>query len=327
MKHNKFFVVALLLAAFVLVLSACAPATPAATPEPTEAMTEAPTEAATEAPTEAPVELGTADNPLVFSFVPSADAGTVLASATAITDRLSALSGLTFKPEVPTSYVASVEAMCAGEAQIGALATFAYVLASSRDCAEVALVSVRSGSSTYTGQIVTKADSGIKTIADLKGKTFCRPDATSTSGWIMPSLLLKANGLDPDKDLAEIKDAGGHDKVVQAVYDGECDAGASFGDARSLIAEAHPDVNEVVVVIATTDPIPNDTVAFAPAVPAEVRAKVVKAFQDMVANEADLKLLGDLYRWTGLEVQEDSFFDPFRQMLDSAGIKIEDFVK
>jgi phosphonate transport system substrate-binding protein len=324
MLNRKSLLIVALVAVVAFVLAACGPA---ATPVPTEApATEAPTEVATEAPTEAMVEYGTADNPLVFSFVPSADAGKVLASATAITDRLAALSGLTFKAEVPTSYVASVEAMCAGEAQIGALATFAYVLASSRKCAEVALVSVRSGSSTYTGQIITKADSGIKTLEDLKGKTFCRPEATSTSGWIMPSLLLKSKGIDPDKDLGEIKDTGGHDKTALGVYNGDCDAGATFGDARTLIATDHPDVNEKLIVIATTDPIPNDTVAFAPAVPQEIRDKVVKAFQDMVANEADLKMLGDLYRWTGLEVQQDSFFDPFRQMLDAAGVKVEDYV-
>lgn len=326
MNSKKLVFAVLLFAAFALALSACAPATPAATPEPTEVATEAPTEAPTVEPTAAP-ELGTADNPVVFSFVPSADAGKVLASATAITDRLTALSGLTFKPEVPTNYIASVEAMCAGEAHVGALNTFSYVLASSRKCAEVGLVAVRSGSSTYTGQIITKADSGIKTLEDLKGKTFCRPDEISTSGWIMPSLLLKSKGIDPDKDLGEIKDAGGHDKVALAVYNGECDAGATFGDARSLIATDHPDVNEKVVVIATTDPIPNDTVAFASSVPAETRAKIVKAFQDMVANEADLKLLGDLYRWTGLEEQQDSFFDPFRQMLDTAGVSPDDYLK
>ena len=314
----------LLMVVLALVMSACAPATPAATeaPEPTAVATEAPTAE----PTEAAPELGTADNPLVFTFEPSADAGKVLASAEPITARLSELSGLTIKAEVPTSYVASVEAMCSGEAHIGALATFAYVLASSRGCAEVALVSVRSGASYYTGQIITKADSGIKTIADLKGKTFCRGEATSTSGWIMPSLLMKANGVDPDKDLKDIKDTGGHDKTVQAVYDGECDAGATFGDARTLVAEAHPDVNDKVVVIATTDNIPNDSVAFAPDVPEEVRAKVVKALMDMAANETDLKLLGDLYRWTGLEEQTDAFYDPFRQFLDAAGVKVEDFV-
>src|SRR5262245_13042432 len=122
----------LLVVVMSLAISACAAPTPAATqaPEPTEAMTEPPTPDPTEPP--AP-ELGTADNPLVFSFVPSSDAGKVLESATPITDRLSELSGLTITPEVPTSYVASVEAMCAGEAHIGALATFAYVLASSRD--------------------------------------------------------------------------------------------------------------------------------------------------------------------------------------------------
>jgi phosphonate transport system substrate-binding protein len=336
LNRSKILTLVGLVAVFAL-LVACAPAaqptaepTEVVTEEPTEAPTEAPTEVMTEEPTEVATEegtdLGTEDNPVIFSFVPSSDAGAVLASAEAITDTLSEWTGLVIEAEVPTSFVASIEAMCAGEAHVGALNTFSYIVAKDRECADVALVSVRSGSPTYVGQIITTADSGITSVADLGGKTFCRPDEFSTSGWIIPSILLRAEGLDPDTDLTEIKDAGGHDGVVRAVYNGECDAGSTFGDARDLLLEEFPDVKEKVVVIATTDPIPNDTVAFGTDVPEEIRTAITDALIAMTEDETTLAMLGDLYRWTGLEVVDDSFYDPFRQLLESAGVSVDDFI-
>jgi phosphonate transport system substrate-binding protein len=327
MLHNrKLLITLVVLAAAVFALAGCgtgaATATEAATPEATAEVTEAPTAE----PTEEGPALGTADNPLIISFVPSADAATVLASATAITDKLSELSGLTITAEVPTSYVASIEAMCSGEAAGGALNTFSYVVAHERGCADVALVAVRNDLPTYTGQIVTRPDTGITSVADLKGHTFCRPDEFSTSGWIIPSILMRKEGIDPEKDIT-VKDTGGHDGVIRAVYNGECDAGSSFGDARTLVASELTDVNDKVIVIATTDPIPNDTVAFSPDVPADVSGKVVDAFLAMVDDPDSLKMLGDLYRWTGLQKVDDSFYDPFRQLLEAAGVSVDDFVK
>ena len=45
-------------------------------------------------------------------------------------------------------------------------------------------------------------------------------------------ITLRANGIDPDTDLT-IVDAGGHPQVVTAVLNGDCDAGATFVDART----------------------------------------------------------------------------------------------
>ena len=67
------------------------------------------------------------------------------------------------------------------------LATFSYVLAADKGCTEAELVSVRFGSPTYNGQIIVRADSGLNSIADLKGKAFCRADPLSTSSWIIPN--------------------------------------------------------------------------------------------------------------------------------------------
>lgn len=271
-------------------------------------------------------ELGTADNPVIISFVPSADAGQVLSSAQAIADVLEEKTGLTIEAVVPTSFVGAVEAMCAGENHGSALNTFSYVVANERGCAEVALASVRFGSATYTGQIIARADSGIAGYEDLAGKTFCRPDEFSTSGWIIPSISMAAAGVDPDTGLSEVLDAGGHDGVVRAVYEGDCDAGATFVDARTNVAEDLPDVMEQVVVVAVSEEIPNDTISFHPDMDPEVRDAIVQAFLEMAENPDELAVLEDLYSWNGLIEVDDSFYNPFRQVLDASGIDVQEFV-
>lgn len=343
MLKNKLYLFSVI-ALISLLLAACAPA-PAATTEPeetdeptaepteemevTEEATEAaePTEEATEAATEEGSELGTEDNPIVFSFVPSGEAEEVIASADAIAEALSEATGLTIEANVPTDYVSAIEAMCAGEAHMGALATFAYAIAAERECADVALASVRFGVPTYNGQIVASVESGITDIAGLEGATFCRPDPLSTSGWIIPSITLRANDIDPDADLAEVIDAGGHDGVIRSVYDGTCDAGATFVDARTSVEDELTDVMDKVVVIATSQDIPNDTISFSPDVPEDIRQQIVEAMLAMTDDEAQLQMLNDLYRWEDLVEVDDAFYDEFRQLLETAGVSVEDYVK
>jgi len=264
--------------------------------------------------------LGTQDNPIIWAFVPSSDAQTVLAGATELTDLVQKDSGYYIKPVVATDYSAVVEAVCNGKAQMAALNTFGYILASSRGCANVGVVSTRFGSAYYSGQIIVKAGSDIKTLADLKGKTFCRPDAISTSGWIVPSITLRANGVDPDTDLARIVDAGGHPQVVTAVINGDCDAGATFVDARTA------DQKDQTTVIATTSQIPNDTVSFAAGFDPDIQKAIVDDLLAIAGNPDNAKLLSDTYGWGGLAEAKDAFFDDFRQQLDAAGIKIDELV-
>jgi phosphonate transport system substrate-binding protein len=262
-------------------------------------------------------------NTIVWAFVPSENSQAVLDSAEALAKLVSEKTNLNIKTFVATEYAGVVEAMCNGQAQMGALNTFSYILASSRKCADVGLVSVRNNSTSYRGQIITLADSGIKKLEDLKGKTFCRPDPLSTSGWIIPSILLKANKIDPATDLKQVVDVGGHDAVVENVYNKNCDAGATFDDARANVEKKYPDVRDKVVVIAYSAAIPNDTVSFVPSMDAKQRETIVKALLDIAADKANADMLRKVYNWTGLAEAKDAFFDDFRQSLDAAGVKVE----
>jgi phosphonate transport system substrate-binding protein len=270
-------------------------------------------------------ELGTEKNPLIWSFVPSGETERVATGADAVAALIEEETGLIIDTNVATEYAGVIEAMCSDpvEAHMGSLATFAYVLAAQKDCAEAALISVRYGSPVYNGQIIVRADSGITELSQLAGKTFCRPDPLSTSGWIIPSLDLAAAGVDPDTGLAQVVDAGSHDAVVAAVYNGDCDAGATYVDARSTIDEDYPDVMEVVAIIQTSVDIPNDGLQFAPSVPEEIRTQIVDALLKIAETEEGVEALDTAYSWTALEVHGDEFYDGFRQLLDAAGVDVE----
>lgn len=298
-KHTILFLGLALLVALVF-LAGCKPAAPA---------------------------LGTKDNPIVLAFVPSGETPDIIASAETVANLLSEKTGYVIKGNVATSYSAVIEAMGTGKAHMGTLATFAYLLAHEKYGVDVALVSVRYGSPYYKGEIIVGADTGITKIEDLKGKTMCWVDAASTSGYIVPRIMLKAAGVDPDTDLAQQIEAGSHPNVVLAVYSGDCDAGAVYVDARGTIEDEHPDVNEKVLVIAESDEIPNDGLQFIKDFPADMREKIVQAFLDIMATEEGAAAMGAAYGWNEVTVKDDSFYDPFRATLDAAGVSIEELAK
>jgi phosphonate transport system substrate-binding protein len=272
-------------------------------------------------------KLGTEDNPIVMSFVPSGDTQEIIASGDQIAEMLSERTGLVVTAEVGTDFAATREAMGAGKAQIGWLNTFNYVLANEKYGVDVGLVTVRFGSNSYKGQINVRADSGIESLDDLKGKVMCWVDPNSTSGYIIPRIMLQANGIDPDADFSQTIEAGSHNNVITQVYNGDCDAGATYADARSSIEEDVPDVTEKVVVLAETTDIPNDSVAFVKDLPADVREELENALLEISQSEEGQTALENLYSIETLEPADDSFYDLFRADLSKAGIDIEELAQ
>ena len=272
-------------------------------------------------------DLGTEDNPIVMSFVPSGDTQEIIASGDQLAQMITDKTGLVVEATVGTDFAAVREAMGAGKAHIGWLNTFNYVLANEKFEVDVGLVTERYGSTTYKGQLNVRADSGITTLEDLKGKVMCWVDPNSTSGYIIPRIMLQANGIDPDNDFAQTVEAGSHNNAITAVYNGDCDVGASYADARSSIEEDFPDVKDVVAVLATTTDIPNDSVSFIKDFPAETREQVVNALLEISATEEGQAALENLYSIAGLVAADDTFYDGFRADLSKAGIDIESLVE
>ena len=271
--------------------------------------------------------LGSEANPVIWSFVPSGDTTQIVAGGRQVADMIFDKTGLVIEVSVATEYAGVIEALSSDppSAHMTSLATFAYVMAADRGVAQAALVAVRFGSPTYNGQIIAGANTGINSVADLAGRTFARPDPLSTSGWIIPMLTMRAAGVDPDRDL-RVVDAGGHTAVVTAVYNGDVDAGATFVDARGNIEANNPDVMEKVKVVALTADIPNDGVQFHPSVPSDIRATIVAALLQISQTEEGRQALNVAYQWNELVQRDDSFYDPFRQVLQASGVSVRDLM-
>lgn len=296
-------------------------------------------------PTVAAGALGSSTNPIVITFVPSGDVPTITRAGTETADCLAKITGLSYKIEVGTSYAVSIEAMGAGKAHAGFLATFAAILAREKYGIEPALASIRAyttndldpdkalaGQMTdfYKGQFITKKGSGIKTIADLKGKTFCGAGATSTSGWIIPSINLKANGIDPDKDLKSVTQVtGSHPGVVIAVYKGDCDAGATYVDARTdaSVLRTYPDVNNVVEPFFVSIRIPNDGLQFIKGFDPALRKATIDGLLSMMADPGGKAVVRRAYSYDAMKEVPATYYDEFRDLLKKAGVDAASLVR
>src|SRR6266852_8827658 len=150
--------------------------------------------------------------------------------------------------------------MEAGSVDIGSFSPFAYVDAARDGRIRIIAQSILEGSATYRGIIVVRKDSGLRSVADLKGKRFAFVDPKSASGYVYPRAMLIEKGVNPERYFKETIFAGSHDNVIAALLDGRVDAGAIYDGALG-VAKAKGIATTALVTLSTTDPIPHDAIA------------------------------------------------------------------
>jgi len=99
-------------------------------------------------------------------------------------------------------------------------------------------------------------DNGINTIADLKGKQFMAIRENAFGGFQVAWREMRAQGLDPFKDLASLVFVGfPQDKVVEAVLSGDVDAGTSrAGVLENLAQNGKIDLSKVRILNPRNEP-------------------------------------------------------------------------
>jgi phosphonate transport system substrate-binding protein len=256
---------------------------------------------------------------LTLALVPSQDQAGLVDTAKPLTDMLTKKLGIPVTGVVSKDYQAAVEAMGAGQAQIGFLPSLQLYQANSMYGAKVVLQTVRNGNITYPAQFMTNnpdkycndkpverdgklfcngADAlhgpaGLSSIKKIKGAKVAVLGPGSPAGYIYPILALKNAGINTDKDIQQIP-VTANDASVLAVYNGDAEVGFSFWDARDLITDK-PDVGKKVVVFALTDEIPNDGVALTKSLSPKLQDKITKTLEDYSKTPAGSKVLTSIY--------------------------------
>jgi phosphonate transport system substrate-binding protein len=269
-------------------------------------------------------ELGTADNPIKFFFVPSVDSKRLLDQAKIVEAYLMANTPYKYEVKVPSSYVAVVEAFGTKRADVASLNTFGYILANEKYGTEARLIVIRNGLDTYQAQIVTRADSEIKKLEDLNGKKFAFVDPASTSGYLLPAKLFADKGIKPKETIFANK----HDNVIMMIHQKQVDAGATFysppekgeiQDARRLVKTQIPDVEKKIRIVELTEAIPNDPIVFRKDMPEEMKNKIVAALQAFIKTDDGKKAFYESYSVTDFKTATDSNYDGVRDMLKKLG--------
>jgi len=215
-----------LLVMAALALGACG------TPAPTETAAPEPTSPPPEPTAEPMPEIGTPEHPIKVLFVPSVDVAQIVAGGEIMDAALEEATGLTFEVSVPTSYAATIEEMCASPADtIGFIPGLGYALASQLCGVDVAFKAVRFGFDVYWAQFLVARDSDIDSLEDLAGLKWGYGDPGSTSGYMVPLVMLNEAGVTPGEQVQ----TGGHNQSVQALYNGEVDFATTFYSPPTLV--------------------------------------------------------------------------------------------
>lgn len=138
-----------------------------------------------------------------------------------------------------------IEKLASGTADIGYVGPFAY--AEAQDSFGVQLICrtlSKKSVEFYHSMIVTRKDSGLSKLEDLKGKRFSFTDPKSTSGYLFPLAEMKKNGLSLD-DFSEVKFLKRHANSLLAVYNGHVDAGAT---SYTAVDKVDIDMNQIDII-------------------------------------------------------------------------------
>jgi phosphonate transport system substrate-binding protein len=151
-----------------------------------------------------------------------------------------------------TDYAATVEGLVAKKLDMVWYGGFTFVQARIRTNGTAIPLVQRAEDEKFQSVFITQSNSGINSLADLKGKTFTFGSQSSTSGHLMPRWFLLQHGLDPDKDFRRVAFSGAHDATALQVAGGKVDAGAmNISVWNKMLEEKKLDPSQVRVFYTT----------------------------------------------------------------------------
>lgn len=220
-------------------------------------------------------------------------------------------TGLPVKFVPVVDYAATVEGLAAGKLDIVWYGGFTSVQAVRR-AKGATRIAMREEDAEFKSVFITRKDSGIESLQDLKGRTFSFGSVSSTSGHLMPRHFLQQNGITPEKDFAKFSFSGAHDATAAWVQAGKVDAGALNFLVWEKLKNTKKIDTDKVVVFWTTPPYVDYVWVARAGVPEEIREKVKQALLKLDYNDPKQKEILDLQRtkrfipakdedWKGIE--------------------------
>ncbi len=247
---------------------------------------------------------------LTFGVIPVASSRNMTDSFDPLIKHLEKQLKLKVKLQTAGDYSAVITGMQHNHIDLAYLGPKSYCEAAQRAGAEAIAVEVgENGVAGYHGYIITKADSNLKSIEDLKGKRWAFTDPQSTSGTLVPTVYFNTLHIDPESYFSKVIYSGSHEASILSVKAGKVD-GASTNDldfARGLgKGWNQKDFN----IIWTSKLIPGSPIAVRKALPDSLKKAIKEAFVSYKDKDGLSRL-----KISGYAPGEDSMYNEIRTLI------------
>ena len=238
--------------------------------------------------------------------------------------------GVKIKLFQASDYAGVGQALIAGHLQMARIGGAGYASAwlDCNGCIEPSVTTEGlDGTTGYLSILTVRTDSPYQSLQDLKGKSIAFADPNSTSGYIVPMVMLTKAGIDPDKFFGKTSFSGGHEQSVIALLKGTYDAvytwtakNDSFGNLRMMMDKGLLKRDQVRI-IGTSDPIRNPLLAVRTELPAQMKKDIAQMYFDMATeNQAVLRAAaqGDVKRYVAVTHEDYATQVEAREFLRAA---------
>ena len=121
------------------------------------------------------------------------------------------------------------------------------------------------GTSTYYGKIFTRKDTGIESVADMRGKRLALVERATTAGYVFPLAYFRNHGItNLDEYFAAYFFTGSHDAAIAAVLEGDAEVGAAKNTIYDKVLAENPVARDSLVVLANSPMVPSNGLCLRP---------------------------------------------------------------
>ena len=178
------------------------------------------------------------------------------------------------------------------------------------------------GESTYHGYIYTRKDSGIKSVADMRGKRFAFVERATTAGYVFPLAYLKEHGvIDLESFLSGFFYAGSHDASLHAVLNKEADVGASKNTVYDWIRKSEPRIDKEIVILAESSKVPSNGLCLRKGLDPSIRQKLKDALLTLDSSPEGRLVLEKMQAVKFIETTAADY-QPVLTLTEKAGIDL-----
>jgi phosphonate transport system substrate-binding protein len=182
------------------------------------------------------------------------------------------------------------------------------------------------GTSTYHGHVFVRKDSGIRNVADMKGKTIAFVDWATTAGYVFPAAYLREHGVrDIGSYFKEYYFAGSHDGPIFAVLQREADIGCGKNTIFDLVAARNPRVRDELVILAESPDVPSNALGVRSDLDPAIVEKLRETLLAMDGDSAGRKALTEFGATAFIETTKEDY-SVVAKIAESAGINLKEYV-